>query len=134
MAAGLYGVNHVACLAKDMDETVRFYATFLEIGVRRIVNDTPGQKHYALDLGGDSTLDFFEAALGAGGTERNAIGALNHLALSADPAFIEAAEQRFRAAAVPVEVAERAGQKTIYVMDPNGVNVQLYPVGGGNRK
>ncbi len=133
MASGLHGVNHLACLAKDMDETVRFYETFLDISVRRVVNDTPGQKHYSLDLGGEGTLDFFEAKPGAGAGERDAIGALNHLALTADPSFITEAEQRFRAAAIPVQVTERAGQKTIYVVDPNGISVQLYPASGGTR-
>lgn len=133
MVSGLHGVNHLACLAKDMDETLRFYETFLDIRVRRVVNDTPGQKHYSLDLGGEGTLDFFEAKPGAGASERDAIGSLNHLALTADPSFITEAEHRFRAGAIPVQVTERAGQKTIYVVDPNGINVQLYPASGGTR-
>ena len=85
MAVGVHGVNHVACLARDMDETVRFYQGFLDIKVRRVVNDTPGQKHYSLDLGGEGTLDFFEAKPGTEDGERDAIGALNHLAITADP-------------------------------------------------
>jgi len=116
-----------------MDETVRFYQTFLDVKVRRIVNDTPGQKHYSLDLGGEGTLDFFEAQPGSGGTERDTIGALNHLAISADPAFIDEAERRLRASAIQVQVTPRAGQKTIYFFDPNGMHVQLYPVTGGTR-
>ena len=59
MTSGVHGVNHVACLAQDMDETVRFYERFLDIKVRRIASDTPGQRHYCLDIGGDGTLDFF---------------------------------------------------------------------------
>ena len=133
MSSGIHGVNHVACLARDMDETVRFYGTLFNLKVKRIVNDTPGKKHYSLDLGGEGTLDFFEAPPGTRAGERDAIGALNHLALTADPAFIQETEQRLRARAIPVEVTERAGQKTIYVVDPNGINVQLYPATGGSR-
>jgi len=116
-----------------MDETVRFYEEYLGIKVRRVVNDTPGQKHYSLDLGGEGTLDFFEAERGGAASERDRIGALNHLAITADPEFIDAAEQKLSAASVPVRVVERAQQKTIYVSDPNGINVQLYPSTGGTR-
>ncbi len=133
MASGLHGVNHVACLARNMDETVQFYQGMLGIGIRRIANDAPGHKHYCLDLGGEGTLDFFEAAPGTASGERDAIGALNHLALTADPEFIDEAERRLNAAAVKVQVTERAGQKTIYFVDPNGIHVQLYPATGGSR-
>jgi glyoxylase I family protein len=133
MGAGIHGVNHVACLARNMDETVRFYEGYLGIRVRRVVNDTPGQKHYSLDLGGEGTLDFFEAEPGTSDGQRDRIGGLNHLAITADPEFIDEAEQKLSAAGIPVRVVERAAQKTIYVSDPNGINVQLYPSTGGTR-
>jgi glyoxylase I family protein len=133
MGVGVHGVNHVACLARDMDETVRFYEGFLGIRVRRVVSDTPGQKHYSLDLGGEGTLDFFEAGPGTVASQRNAIGALNHLAITADPEFINLAEEKLSAGSIPVRVVERAQQKTIYFSDPNGINVQLYPSTGGTR-
>jgi len=133
MTSGVHGVNHVACLAQDMDETVRFYERFLDIKVRRIASDTPGQRHYCLDIGGDGTLDFFEAKPGTAASERDRIGALNHLAITADPSFIDEAEGRLNEAAVSVRRVERAGQKTIYFADPNGITVQLYPATGGSR-
>ena len=133
MASGVQGVNHVACLAQDMDETVRFYDQFLDMKVRRIANDKPGEKHYCLDLGGGGTLDFFEAKPGTAASERDRIGGLNHLAMTADPTFIDEAEQRLLAGAIAVRVTERAGEKTIYFSDPNGITLQLYPATGGSR-
>lgn len=133
MGAGLHGVNHVASYAKNMEETVRFYEEFLGVRIKRVANDSPGHKHYSLDLGGEGTLGFFEAKPGTRGADRDALGALNHLALTADPAFIDEAAKRLRAAAVEVRVTERAGQKTIYFEDPNGINLQLYPATGGSR-
>lgn len=133
MASGIRGVNHVACLAQNMDETVRFYDHFLDIKVRRIANDAPGQKHYCLDIGSGGTLDFFEAQPGTQASERDRIGGLNHLAITADPAFIDEAHGRLTAGDIPVRVVERAGQKTIYFPDPNGITLQLYPATGGSR-
>ena len=101
--------------------------------MRRIANDAPGQKHYCLDLGGDGTLDFFEAKPGTEANETDRIGALNHLAITAEPAFIDEAHQRLTDGAIPVRVTERAGEKTIYFTDPNGITLQLYPATGGSR-
>jgi glyoxylase I family protein len=133
MASGVQGVNHVACLAQNMDETVRFYERFLDIKVRRIANDEPGHKHYCLDLGRGGTLDFFEATPGTEATVKDRVGGLNHLALSAEPDFIDEAHRRLSDGKVDVRVTERAGDKTIYFSDPNGITLQLYPVAGGSR-
>jgi len=133
MASAIHGVNHIACLARNMDETVQFYDRYLDIKVRRIANDAPGAKHYCLDLGGDSTLDFFEAQAGTEASERDRIGGLNHLAITAEPAFILEAERRLEVGCVPFRVTERVGQRTIYFSDPNGITVQLYPATGGSR-
>ena len=65
--------------------------------------------------------------------QRDAIGALNHLAITAGPAFIDQAERNLSAGSIPVRVVERAQQKTIYFSDPNDISVQLYPSTGGTR-
>ena len=134
MASGLHGVNHIACLAKNIDETVDFYKKYLDIPLKSIVNNTPGHMHIALDLGDGGTLDFFEAKPGTVAVERNTIGGLNHFALTADPDYIDAMEQRLTGTAVHFRLDQRGGQKTIYVTDPNGIEVQLYPSSGGSNK
>jgi catechol 2,3-dioxygenase-like lactoylglutathione lyase family enzyme len=133
MGEAITGVNHVASLARDMSETVAFYSEVLDIGVKRIANDAPGAKHYCLDIGGGGTLDFFEAAPGTAEGNRSGIGDLNHLALTTEPAFIESVEQRLKDRSWAYRPEERAGQHTIYFLDPNGINLQLYPSTGGSR-
>ncbi len=130
---GISGVNHVAAIARDMDETARFYREALGVSVRKVVNDEPGRRHYSFDLGGEGTLDFFEAPTGTEGTARDTVGALNHLAITAAPEFIAEAESRLTARGVEVRSAERGGQRTIYFHDPNGIDLQLYPSTGGSR-
>ena len=130
---GISGVNHVAAIARDMDETARFYREALGVPVRKVVNDEPGRRHYSFDLGGEGTLDFFEAPAGTEGTARDTVGALNHLAITAAPEFIAEAESRLTARGVEVRSAERGGQRTIYFHDPNGIDLQLYPSTGGSR-
>ncbi len=130
---GISGVNHVAAMARDMAETVRFYDEILDIPVRRVVNDAPGHKHYSFNLGGEGTLDFFEAPSGTPGTARDTIGALNHLAITATPEFIAVVEQRLVERGMDAHPTERQQQRTIYFTDPNGINLQLYPSTGGSR-
>lgn len=131
--SGMSGVNHVAAIARDMDETARFYKEALDIGVRKVVNDEPGRRHYSFDLGGEGTLDFFEAPAGTEGTARDTVGALNHLAITAEPEFIADVASRLAAKGVEARSAEREGQPTIYFSDPNGIELQLYPSTGGSR-
>ncbi len=133
MGTGINGVNHVASLARNMDETVAFYGDVLEIGIQRVVSDAPSHKHYAFDLGGGGTLDFFEAAPGMAEGARDTIGGLNHLALTTDPAFIMTVEERLKERNWDYRPEERAGQHTIYFKDPNGITLQLYPATGGTR-
>ena len=45
MASGLHGVNHIACLAKNIDETIAFYKDYLDIPLKNVVNNTPGHIH-----------------------------------------------------------------------------------------
>ena len=133
MGAELSGVNHLGSPARDMDETVKFYAEVLDVGVRRIANDEPGSKHYCFDIGGPGTLDFFEAKEGVGVSDPSQVGTLNHLAITSTPAFIDTVEERLKARSLEYRATERGGQRTIYFMDPNGINLQLYPSTGGTR-
>jgi glyoxylase I family protein len=133
MGMGISGVNHVASLARNMDETVAFYGEVLDVGIKRIASDAPNHKHYVFDLGGGATLDFFEAASSVAESTRDAIGGLNHLALTTHPEFIATVEARLVDRDWEFRPEERAGQRTIYFNDPNGITLQLYPETGGTR-
>ena len=53
------GVNHLAFVTSNMDDTVRFYAGVL--GARLVATvGTPSFRHYFFDFGTNSTLAFFE--------------------------------------------------------------------------
>jgi len=53
------GVNHLALVTSDMDETVRFYAGVL--GARLVATvGAPSFRHYFFEFGTNSTLAFFE--------------------------------------------------------------------------
>ena len=53
------GVNHLALVTSNMDDTVRFYAGVL--GARLVATvGTPSFRHYFFDFGTNSTLAFFE--------------------------------------------------------------------------
>ena len=133
MGESIIGVNHVASLARNMDETVAFYGEVLDIGIERIASDAPAHKHYVFDLGGGGTLDFFEATAESVEGPRDTIGGLNHLALTTEPAFIVTVEERLKERGWTYRPEERAGQHTIYFQDPNGITLQLYPSTGGTR-
>jgi glyoxylase I family protein len=133
MAASITGVNHVASLAWNMEETVAFYQEVLDVGIKRIASDAPAHKHYVFDLGGGGTLDFFEAEADSVEGARDAVGGLNHLALTTEPAFILTVEKRLKARNWDYRPDERAGQFTIYFKDPSSITLQLDSSTGGTR-
>ena len=58
-AAQWAGVNHLALVTNDMDETVRFYHGVL--GMRLVATLSAGpMRHYFFELGPQNTIAFFE--------------------------------------------------------------------------
>lgn len=111
------GVNHVALVCRDMDETVDFYTRVLGMRLVKTVElPAGGGKHYFLDCGGGATVAFFwfpdapppapGLAMPTGLPDRasllSAIGSMNHLAFNVDPAEIDGFRERLIAEGVEV--------------------------------
>jgi catechol 2,3-dioxygenase-like lactoylglutathione lyase family enzyme len=111
------GVNHVALVCRDMDETIDFYTRVLGMRLVKTVElPAGGGKHYFLDCGGGATVAFFwfpdapepapGVAMPPGLPDRasllSAIGSMNHLAFDVDPAAIDGFRERLIAEGVEV--------------------------------
>jgi len=54
------------------------------------------------------------------------IGAVQHVALSADPGRFADLKERLAAAAIPYSGPDRGIDNSLYIRDPNGVGVEFY--------
>lgn len=147
------GINHVALVARDMQETVRFYTEVLGMPLVKTVELPTGGQHFFFDCGGGSSIAFFwwrdgpPAAPGVAsvrqfpGDDRTAVGSMNHLAFHMAQEDLEAAIARLQqhgVKVVPIVVNHDDSEATVaremhpgvfvrsvYFTDPNGIMMEF---------
>lgn len=137
------GIDHLALNTDDMAATIRFYSEVLGmrlVAVARSLHE-PGSgqppfddiRHYFFDMGGDSTIAFFEYPKGAVPQgDRDTLGMMQHCALHVAPADFAAAQERLRAHGIPfLGPVDRVVRHSIYFYDNNGIRLELttFPAG-----
>ena len=142
---GLRGIHHLAIVTEDMRATLDFYVRVLRMPLVHAlttsanVTSTHGKgappfraiPHLFLDMGGDSLLAFFEYPKGAvGASERDRIGAMQHVSFACGKKRFHETLERVKAAGVaivggPVLVIEPAIH-SFYFFDPvNGTRLEV---------
>ncbi|MCU1344645.1 MAG: hypothetical protein JWL70_911 [Acidimicrobiia bacterium] len=126
------GVNHLALVTPDMDETVRFYHGVL--GARLVSTiGTPTFRHYFFEIGPQQTVAFFEYrdvaitpfAKPAGVADPRAVQ-FDHLSLNlADEDALHSLQARLRYYGCEVtEVIDHQVMRSIYFTDPHGIALE----------
>lgn len=122
------GVDHVAVYCKDLDETARFYTEIMGMPVINVMDnrDVPESTHMNVDVGRGMALSFFDfphiPRLMEFAVE--GVGNLMHVALPITRARYD--EVKARLDKNEVEYEEVGG--SIYVRDPNRLNLELLPM------
>ncbi len=121
------GVHHLALICSDVEQTVRFYQDVLGFPLVDVMEnrDYPGSTHFFHDIGNDNLLAFFDfPGLGLG-LAAEAVGAVQHVAISVDRSSLEAVRDRLDALGLPYLGPDRGLTNSIYVKDPDGVQIEL---------
>ena len=121
------GVHHVALICRDVEETIRFYTELLGWPLAEVMEnrDYPGSTHFFFDIGNDNLLAFFDfPGLGLGDVVE-AIGGLQHLAISVAPEAFEVIRDRLEGAGVDYVGPDRGVVDSLYFRDPNGVQIEV---------
>jgi catechol 2,3-dioxygenase-like lactoylglutathione lyase family enzyme len=118
------GLHHFAVVARDVEETVRFYQELLEFPLTEIFEnrDYPGSNHFFFDIGNDNLLAFFDFPGLDVGEYAEVLGGLHHIAISVAPETWEHLRRRLDEAGV--EYLQESGT-SIYFRDPNGARLEL---------
>lgn len=125
------GINHLALITPDMDQTVRFYRDIIGLPLVGALS-TPTFRHYFFDLGNHNTIAFFEYfGVTDTGTEKPAgIAAtgrqFDHLSFNVDTEqdMLNLAE-RLRGHGVEVtRVIDHDFIHSIYFTDPSGISLE----------
>jgi catechol 2,3-dioxygenase-like lactoylglutathione lyase family enzyme len=123
-ASSARGLHHFAVVARDVEETVRFYQEILEFPLTEIFEnrDYKGSNHFFFDIGNGNLLAFFDFPGLDVGPYAEVLGGLHHIAISVEPATWERLKGRLTDAGV--EYLEESGT-SIYFRDPNGARLEL---------
>jgi glyoxylase I family protein len=122
------GVHHVAFICRDVEETVRYYQEFLGFPLVELVEnrDYNGSSHFFFDIGNGNLLGFFDFPGHDHPEFSETIGGLQHLAISVSGEQFAAAKAKLDEAGVDYLGPDRGVEDSLYLRDPNGVNVELY--------
>jgi glyoxylase I family protein len=126
-ASSARGVHHLAMICSDVEQTVRFYQDVLGFPLVDVMEnrDYPGSTHFFHDIGNGNLLAFFDFP-GLGLDQAvEAIGAVQHVAISVDRPSFEAIRDRLDAGGVPYLGPDRGLTNSMYVKDPDGVQIEL---------
>jgi catechol 2,3-dioxygenase-like lactoylglutathione lyase family enzyme len=126
------GVNHLALITNDMDQTVRFYHGVL--GARLVAHlGNRSFRHYFFEVGPEQTVAFFEYkdspvkafAKPAGVPDARAIQ-FDHLSLNlADERALEQLQARLKENGSEVtDIVDHGFVRSIYFNDPNGIALE----------
>ena len=118
------GLHHFAVVARDLEETVRFYQEVLGFPLTEIFEnrDYRGSNHFFFDIGNGNLLAFFDFPGLDVGPYAEVLGGLHHIAISVEPEAWERLRGRLDEAGV--EYVQESGT-SLYFRDPNGARLEL---------
>ena len=126
------GVNHLALVTDDMDNTVRFYVGVLGARLSATIG-TPSFRHYFFEIGQSNTLAFFEYTgvelqpfSKPAGVPHPQASQFDHLSLDLvdEDALLDLRERLKRANCEVTDVVDHGIIHSIYFNDPNGIALE----------
>src|SRR4051794_35696151 len=121
------GIHHAALICSDVERTIAFYQGLLGFPLIELVEnrDYPGSSHFFFDLGNRTLLGFFDfPGLGLEIGEE-AIGGVQHIAISVPPDKHAELRARLDEAGIPYGGPDRGIVESLYLRDPDGIQIEL---------
>ncbi|HET6209364.1 MAG TPA: VOC family protein [Jatrophihabitans sp.] len=121
------GIHHAALICSDPATTIEFYQGLLGFPLIELVEnrDYPGSSHFFFDLGNSTLLGFFDfPGLGLQpGVE--AIGTVQHIAISVTPQRHAELRRRLDEAGISYGGPDQGIEESLYFRDPDGIQIEL---------
>jgi glyoxylase I family protein len=121
------GLHHLALICSDVEQTIQFYQELLGFPLVELMEnrDYTGSTHLFFDMGHDNLLAFFDfPGLGLQpGIE--ALGGVQHIAISIDSDNFEVIKKRLEERGIQYLGPDRGAKDSIYFKDPDGIQIEL---------
>jgi glyoxylase I family protein len=122
-----HGVHHLAMICSDVERTIGFYQDVLGFPLVEVIEnrDYPGSTHFFLDIGHENLLAFFDFPGLDLPAAVEAFGSVQHVAISVDRSHLDAVRRRLDEAGVGYLGPDRGLSDSVYVRDPDGIQIEL---------
>ena len=121
------GVHHMALICSDVEKTIAFYQDVCGFPLVELMEnrDYAGSTHLFFDIGNNNLLAFFDfPGLGLQpGVE--ALGGVQHIAISTTPENLERVKATLDQQGVKYLGPDRGVTTSIYFKDPDGIQIEL---------
>jgi glyoxylase I family protein len=121
------GVHHMALICSDVERTIQFYQELLGFPLIELMEnrDYEGSTHLFFDIGNNNLLAFFDfPGLGLQpGVE--ALGGVQHIAISTTPENLTTIKSRLEGKGIPYLGPDRGVTTSIYFKDPDGIQIEM---------
>ena len=121
------GIHHAAMICSDVEATIGFYQGLLGFPLVELVGnrDYAGSSHFFFDVGNETLLGFFDFP--GLGLERavEAVGGVQHVAISVPRDRWEQIRVRLDETGVPYSGPDRGIEESMYLKDPDGIGIEL---------
>ena len=121
------GVHHMALICSDVEKTIAFYQDVCGFPLVELMEnrDYAGSTHLFFDIGNNNLLAFFDfPGLGLQpGIE--ALGGVQHIAISTTPENLERVKATLDQQGVMYLGPDRGVTTSIYFKDPDGIQIEL---------
>ncbi|HEU5268547.1 MAG TPA: VOC family protein [Jatrophihabitans sp.] len=121
------GIHHAALICSDPARTIEFYQGLLGFPLIELVEnrDYPGSSHFFFDLGNSTLLGFFDfPGLGLRPGEE-ALGTVQHIAISVTPERHRQLRQALDEAGIGYGGPDQGIEESLYFRDPDGIQIEL---------
>jgi glyoxylase I family protein len=121
------GIHHAALICSDVEQTIEFYQGLLGFPLVELVEnrDYPGSAHLFFDVGNSTLLGFFDfPGLGLERGEE-AIGGVQHIAISVPQDRWDEIRARLDAEGIPYDGPQRGIPESLYLRDPDGIGLEM---------
>ena len=121
------GIHHLALICSDPERTIRFYQDVLGFPLIEVMEnrDYKGSTHFFHDIGNGNLLAFFDfPGLGLE-PALEALGGVQHIAISVTLEQFEALKARLDEHSIPYLGPDRGITNSVYFKDPDGIQIEL---------
>ena len=121
------GVDHLALISLDLEETIQFYTEVIGMRLTRIVTnrDEPTSTHIFLDMGGGNQLAFFDFPQKNTEPTIRGVGSMHHVALKATAEQFQALLANLDEKRLPYSLHGSRAKGSVYMRDPDNIQVEV---------